>query len=47
MDADGADLASTLAHRDSLPEKGVTQTVAMAGGSMAACIACAIALARD
>ena len=45
--ADATDLLGTLAARDSLPAGGVKGTVALAGGSMLACAACAVALARD
>lgn len=45
--SDVADLASTLALRDHLPEKGVRQTALMAGGSALACAVCAVALTRE
>ena len=44
---DAADLAATLALRDALPESSAKATVAIAGGSMVACAALAVALARD
>jgi hypothetical protein len=44
---DAADLASTVALRDSLPESSARMTIALAGGSLIACAVCAVALARD
>lgn len=45
--ADATDVLGTLAARDSLPAGGVKGTLALGGGSMLACAACAVALARD
>lgn len=45
--ADAADLLGTLMARDHLPERGVRQTVLVAGGSLAACLVCVRYLATE
>ena len=44
---DAVDLTSALVSRDSLPASGAKATIGLAGASLAACVACAVALARD
>jgi hypothetical protein len=44
---DAVDLTSAVVSRDALPESGARATVALAGVSLAACVVCAVGLARD